>query len=79
DHWHLAGLEQDTPRGLPASVLLDQLLLALPDASYDLHGDVRSALAAARSSAGADDRVLAFGSFFIAAAVLAESKGQDSA
>ncbi|WP_130618285.1 bifunctional tetrahydrofolate synthase/dihydrofolate synthase [Dyella amyloliquefaciens] len=79
DHWHLAGLEQDTPRGLPSSVLLDQLLLALPDARYDLHGDVRSALAAARTSATAGDRVLAFGSFFVASAVLAESKGSDSA
>jgi dihydrofolate synthase/folylpolyglutamate synthase len=79
DHWHLAGLEQDTPRGLPSSVLLDQLLLALPEASYDLHGDVRSALAAARASATAGDRVLAFGSFFVASAVLAESNGPDTA
>ncbi len=78
DHWHLAGLEQDTPRGLPPSVLLDQLLLALPDARYDLHADVRSALAAARATATAGERMLAFGSFFVAAAVLAESKGPDS-
>lgn len=79
DHWHLAGLERDTPRGLPSSVLLDQLLLALPNARYDLHDDVRSALAAARTAAKAGERVLAFGSFFVASAVLAESKGRLSA
>ncbi|MDG2536631.1 bifunctional tetrahydrofolate synthase/dihydrofolate synthase [Dyella jiangningensis] len=79
DHWHLAGLERDTPRGLPSSVLLDQLLLALPGARYDLHDDVHSALAEARASAKAGERVLAFGSFFVASAVLAESKGPLSA
>lgn len=79
DHWHLAGLERDTPRGLPSSVLLDQLLLALPEAHYDLHDDVRSALAAARAMATTGERVLAFGSFFVASAVLAESKGALSA
>ncbi|AHX13744.1 folylpolyglutamate synthase [Dyella jiangningensis] len=79
DHWHLAGLERDTPRGLPSSVLLDQLLLALPGARYDLHDDVHSALAEARASARDGERVLAFGSFFVASAVLAESKGPLSA
>jgi dihydrofolate synthase/folylpolyglutamate synthase len=79
DHWHLAGLERDTPRGLPAQVLAEQLVLALPQARYDVHASVGSALAAARSMALPGERVLAFGSFFVAAAVLAESAGQVSA
>jgi len=79
DHWHLAGLERDTPRGLPVSVLLDQLLLAFPDARHDLHDDVSSALAAARKAAKPGERVLAFGSFFVASAVLSESAGASSA
>ncbi len=78
-HWHLAGLERDTPRGLPAQVLAEQLVLALPQARYDVHGSVGSALAAARSMALPGERVLAFGSFFVAAAVLAESAGHVSA
>jgi len=78
-HWHLAGLEQDTPRGLSAEALAGQLAEVLPEATYDLHADVLGALRAARSSAQAGDCVLAFGSFFVAAAVLAESAGADSA
>jgi dihydrofolate synthase/folylpolyglutamate synthase len=74
DHWHLAGLEQDTPRGLPASVLAEQLKLALPQAHFEVHENVSAALAAARATAKSGDRVLAFGSFFVAAAVLAESR-----
>ncbi|WP_243050326.1 bifunctional tetrahydrofolate synthase/dihydrofolate synthase [Dyella sp. RRB7] len=79
DHWHLAGLDRDTPRGLPVQALAEQLAQALPQARYDLHDSVASALAAARSAALPGERVLAFGSFFVAAAVLAESAGQVSA
>lgn len=79
DHWHLAGLDRDTPRGLPAQALAEQLAQALPQACYDIHENVASALAAARRAALPGERVLAFGSFFVAAAVLAESAGQDSA
>ena len=74
DHWHLAGLERDTPRGLPASVLAEQLKLVLPQAHYDVHKSVSAALTAARATAKPGDCVLAFGSFFVAAAVLAESR-----
>ncbi len=74
DHWHLAGLERDTPRGLSASVLAEQLKLALPQAHFDVHENVSAALAAARAAAQPGERVLAFGSFFVAAAVLAESQ-----
>ncbi|NKJ20648.1 bifunctional tetrahydrofolate synthase/dihydrofolate synthase [Dyella sp. SG609] len=69
-HWHLAGLERDTPRGLPAEALRKELQMALPPAAFDLHADVGSALAAARAAALPGERILAFGSFFVAAAVL---------
>lgn len=78
-HWHLAGLERDTPRGLAASALVEQLIQVLPDARFDAHPDVSSALRAARSSAKPGECVLAFGSFFVASAVLAESARPDPA
>ncbi|KRE89305.1 bifunctional folylpolyglutamate synthase/dihydrofolate synthase [Frateuria sp. Soil773] len=70
-HWHLAGLAQDTPRGMDAGALAQVLREALPQAGFDVHPDVAHALAAARAAAGGDARILAFGSFFVAAAVLA--------
>jgi len=78
-HWHLTGLEKDTPRGLAASVLAEQLARVLPDAPFDAHPDVSSALGAARATAKPGECVLAFGSFFVASAVLAESARPDSA
>jgi len=74
-HWHLAGLDQDTPRGLPASVLAGVLHQVLPHAACDTHPDVRHALAAARASARRGERILVFGSFFVAAAALEETAG----
>jgi dihydrofolate synthase/folylpolyglutamate synthase len=74
-HWHLAGLDQDTPRGLPAGVLAGVLRQVLPYASFDTHDNVKRALAAARSAARRSERILAFGSFFVAAAVLTEAGG----
>ena len=71
DHWHLAGLDTDTPRGLSASELVEQLVKALPGASFDAHADVLSALAAARKRAQPGECILAFGSFFVASAVMA--------
>lgn len=71
-HWHLAGLDQDTPRGLPASVLAGVLHQVLPRAAFDTHDNVAGALAAARASARRGERILAFGSFFVASAVLTE-------
>jgi len=73
-HWHLAGLEQDTSRGLTAVALASRLQQALPQAEFDLHADVASALAAARGQARPGQRILAFGSFFVAAAVIAERR-----
>lgn len=71
-HWHLAGLDHDSPRGLSVEALTDALQQALPSAAYDAHPDVSAALAAARAQAQPGDCILAFGSFFVAGAVLAE-------
>lgn len=70
DHWHLAGLERDTPRGLPAHALADALVAGRPDARFELHPGVAEALDAARSAALPGETILAFGSFFVASAVL---------
>ncbi|RCS30029.1 bifunctional tetrahydrofolate synthase/dihydrofolate synthase [Rhodanobacter denitrificans] len=74
-HWHLAGLDRATPRGLPVGALAAILRQVLPQASFDAHADVAAALAAARATAQPGERILAFGSFFVAAAVLAERNG----
>ncbi|MGC1551126.1 MAG: bifunctional tetrahydrofolate synthase/dihydrofolate synthase [Rhodanobacter sp.] len=74
-HWHLAGLEHDTPRGLSAAALTEVLQQALPQADFDTYPDVSHALAAARAAARPGERILAFGSFFVATAVLAEATG----
>lgn len=71
DEWLLAGLDADSPRGLAA----DSLRAAIGDAfgtaaEPSRHADVGSALAAAFAQAQAGDRILAFGSFFVAAAAL---------
>ncbi|MBQ4853362.1 bifunctional tetrahydrofolate synthase/dihydrofolate synthase [Rhodanobacter sp. B2A1Ga4] len=75
DHWYLAGLDQATPRGMPVAALAAVLQQALPQASYDVHADVAAALAVARMTAQPGERILAFGSFFVASAVLAERIG----
>ncbi|MDW2981086.1 bifunctional tetrahydrofolate synthase/dihydrofolate synthase [Rhodanobacter sp. KK11] len=72
DHWHLAGLDRATPRGMTVAALAATLRQVLPQASCDLHADVGAALAAARAAARPGERILAFGSFFVASAVLAE-------
>ncbi|MEW9572549.1 bifunctional tetrahydrofolate synthase/dihydrofolate synthase [Rhodanobacter sp. Si-c] len=72
DHWHLAGLDGVSPRGLAVDALADILRQTLPQANCDRHGDVAGALAAARAAARPGERILAFGSFFVAAAVMAE-------
>jgi dihydrofolate synthase/folylpolyglutamate synthase len=71
DHWHLAGLERDTARGLSASEVAALLLKQRPQARHHVYPDVASALAAAQQAAPEGGRILAFGSFFVASAVLA--------
>ncbi len=69
-HWHLAGLDRDTPRGLPVRSLVETLHAVLPGAPHDAHAAVVPALASARAAAWPGDCILAFGSFFVASAVL---------
>jgi dihydrofolate synthase / folylpolyglutamate synthase len=78
--WHLAGLAQESPRGVPATDLLQRVRSAGVDAA-DVHDDVESALASAFAHADRGDRVVAFGSFFVAAATLrfAQARGFDIA
>jgi dihydrofolate synthase/folylpolyglutamate synthase len=72
DHWHLAGLDHDSPRGLPIGALGEAIRQTLPQAAFDMHPRVPAALAAARAQARPGECILAFGSFFVASAVLAE-------
>ncbi|OOG42146.1 bifunctional tetrahydrofolate synthase/dihydrofolate synthase [Rhodanobacter sp. C05] len=72
-HWHLARLDHATPRGLTVMALAGILQQTLPQAAFDTHSDVASALRAARAAAQPGELILAFGSFFVASAVLAEA------
>ncbi|TAL87903.1 MAG: bifunctional tetrahydrofolate synthase/dihydrofolate synthase [Rhodanobacter sp.] len=72
EHWHLAGLDQATPRGLAVAALAATLCKTLPRARFDVHADVAAALAEARRATSPGGRILAFGSFFVASAVIAE-------
>jgi dihydrofolate synthase/folylpolyglutamate synthase len=74
DHWHLAGLDRDSPRGLPIGALAEALRQTLPMTTFDAHPDVPAALTAARAQARLGECILAFGSFFVASAVLARSQ-----
>ncbi len=78
DAWHLAGLARESTRGLDASTLAD--LARSASAAIDIagvHDDVEPALAAAFEGAKSSDRIIAFGSFFVAAAAIrfAERRG----
>lgn len=76
-HWHLGGLDTQTPRGLPAAALCPRVLLAAPGASMETHANMVAALFAASAQAQPKDRILLFGSFFVAATSLqwAQSQG----
>jgi len=72
DHWHLAGLEKASPRGLAVEALAGILQRSQPGATFHTYADVPAALAGARRAAQVGDRILAFGSFFVASAVMAQ-------
>ncbi len=65
DRWHLAGLDAETPRGLTAEGIAARML---PAFARDLHADPAAALQAARAAGPA--RIVAFGSFYLVAAVM---------
>jgi dihydrofolate synthase/folylpolyglutamate synthase len=67
--WHLVGLERVSARGATAEEL-DRAVRAAGARHVQRHGSVEQALAAASAQAGADGRVLVFGSFFTVASAL---------
>lgn len=69
-HWHLAGLEQESPRGVPVEQLAARVRAAASSISSSGHADVHTALQAARERAKPCDRILVFGSFFMVAAAM---------
>ncbi|HKE47774.1 MAG TPA: bifunctional tetrahydrofolate synthase/dihydrofolate synthase [Rhodanobacteraceae bacterium] len=69
DAWHLAGLDGESPRGLKGATLAG-MVEAEGIAIAGTSDDVTSALDTAFASAQPGDRVVAFGSFFVAAAAL---------
>lgn len=70
DRWFPAALDADSPRGLSAQALGERLSSLPRERVAPVSANVRDALAAALAQARADDRVVAFGSFFVAAAAL---------
>ncbi|TLY51315.1 MAG: bifunctional tetrahydrofolate synthase/dihydrofolate synthase [Gammaproteobacteria bacterium] len=68
--WFAGGLEAETARGLSADDLVARMRTASVDAAIEAQSDIADALDAALRNARPDDRILAFGSFFVAAAAL---------
>ena len=76
DAWHLVALDGASPRGLDGSALRARLPAAAGARVAGVHADVAAALAAALAGCAPDDRVLAVGSFFVAAPALAFATGK---
>ncbi len=70
-HWHLCAIRDAGARGLDAAAVAARLSVQVPPQHCSLHDDAGAALAAARAALPADGRILAFGSFHVAGAVLA--------
>ena len=71
-HWHLAGLRSETPRGLDSDALAARLASqSISAARCSTHASLAAALDAACAASRPGDRVLAFGSFYVAAAAMA--------
>jgi dihydrofolate synthase / folylpolyglutamate synthase len=68
--WHLAGLDVDSDRGLDVRELLARIGHDEDLNVAGCHANVFDAIEAARSSSRSGDRIVAFGSFFVAAAAL---------
>jgi dihydrofolate synthase/folylpolyglutamate synthase len=81
DHWAIGGLDEETPRGLSADALIARAGDALDGSSVEHHRAITQALEAAASAAREGETLLAFGSFFVAAAAVtwARSNGYGAA
>ena len=66
--WFVGGLEAETARGFSAADLIARVRGVVADTPIEAHANIAAALDAAGQRAHADDRILAFGSFFVAAA-----------
>ena len=75
ERWFLAGLDRESPRGLTGEALIERLVLPV-EAVSGTFADIDSALDAAFAEAQAGDRIVAFGSFFVAAAALQYARAQ---
>ena len=73
--WHLAGLHGDTPRGLDAAALRARSGHFSTSAVAE-HTNVAAALNAAAADSTPEERILAFGSFFVAAPALSWTAAQ---
>ena len=73
-HWHVAGIADAGARGLDADAVAARLAPVIRADRRSMHADLAAALAAARADATPQDRIVAFGSFHVVAAVLAGSE-----
>lgn len=74
DGWFLAGLDSASPRGLTVEGLRSRACVTVETLQF---ADVPAALGAAWQRAQPGDRVVAFGSFFVAAAALVFAREQN--
>ncbi len=70
ERWMIGGLDGETSRGLSAQALRERAGAAFADSRVSQHRTIVDALDAAASSLRVDEKILAFGSFFVAAAAL---------
>jgi dihydrofolate synthase/folylpolyglutamate synthase len=68
--WFAGGLDADTPRGLAATDLVARMTVVAGPVANETHATITQALDAAARAADESDRILAFGSFFVAASAL---------
>jgi dihydrofolate synthase/folylpolyglutamate synthase len=78
DHWHVA--PTPGPRGCDAAGIASRVRASTgPKCSVSEYPDLASAYAGARDRAGADDRILAFGSFLTVAEVMRAIRARPAA
>ncbi len=70
--WYVGSLDVDSPRGLSSADVSAKMASIIDRALTETHSDIASALDAASAHSG--DRIVAFGSFFVAAAALVWAK-----
>lgn len=71
--WFLCGLPEAGSRALPVAELAVRLRQACPQATVRMFADPVAAMAAAQADTMASDRIIAFGSFHVAGALLPNS------